>query len=108
MAKPQSATPQTAQLSLPEIVAERERLARQQQELQEKLDAARGDALATIQHALEEFNAMFGAKYWLTEPAKRKGVPASERKCRNCGEQGHAKRNCPKLMAAVQPAFEMA
>ena len=91
MAQKKSETPQ---LTLSEIVVEKERLANEQAMLDAQLAAAKESAFTVLQCILDEFNAAFGTKYELTEPSVR-SILSGPRKCSQCGQTGHTKKTCP-------------
>jgi hypothetical protein len=82
----------TTQLSFAEIVAERERLKKEQEAIDAQLSAAKDSAFQTLLDKVDDFNATFDTNYTImVAPA-----PKAPRKCSNCGETGHSKKSCPK------------
>lgn len=87
----------TTQMTLPEITAEKQRLADESAALELKLATIEIDALEGLQQSVADHNAAFDTRFELAEPILKRTRTASgePRKCRTCGGPPHRKKNCP-------------
>ena len=82
-----------------DLAFQRNRLASQIAEIDEKLTAGKEPEFKRITADVESANSIFGTSWALVDQSAP--VPVSMRKCSACHEAGHNKTNCPTTKAAT-------
>jgi hypothetical protein len=90
---------ESPQMSLPEIAAEKKRLAEAQAELDAQLAATKEAEFGKLTEAVNAFNSAFGTTLGLLEPKRASAGTGVKRNCGKCHQPGHRAKNCPNVAA---------